>query len=523
MRQLLGAHYLRQVDDRAWPPVKANHFINLALIKEEQRVSQRTTVQAAVDITVGEKESLKYGSLFKSTEFKFILLEGRPGSGKTTLMSRISHDWAEGMIFISKIFVYILLRRVNDESDLSLSRILSIACPSLTRRNIQELVTTIESSQGDHVVFAFDGLDEYKKIGEDNNIIKNLLKGNKLPKASIVVTSRPDACAQFRQYATKRIEVVGFLAPQIFQYIYHYFGRDKVRAHQLVAHLKQHPNLMNMAYLPLHCAMLAFLSEENTVLPETETMFYERFTQSTLVRSIHKREDKIITIRSYDELPGDYRMVFVRVCELAYNATLESKQVFTLKDVERILTGVSSNSKELSRLGLVVIDHYFVTYGVHETFTFLHLTFQEYLAAVHIARLPESQQNSIIKAHRNKKHLGVVWKFLCGTLDFTGADAMRTFTDVMKTNDSLLFQLQCCYESQYSPACAHVISMFQGRIELRNQRLTPTDCLAVGYAINKSGYSSNIELDLRDAGIGDAGAQVLGVALKNCTNIRILK
>ena len=389
--------------------------------------------------------------------------------------------------------MYILLRRVNDESDLSLGKILSIACPSLTTKNIQELVTTIERSHGQHVIFAFDGLDEYKRISERNNIIKDLIKGEKLQRALVLVTSRPDACAQFRRYATKRIEVIGFLKPQVIQYIHHYFDEDEARALQLDTHLKQHPNLMNMAYLPLHCAMLALLCEENTVLPETETRFYKIFTQSTLVRSIRKREDedKIITITSYDDLTDDDRMIFSRVCQLAFKATLESKQVFTLDDVKDI--SVTGDSDQLSSFGLVVHDHYLVTNGVRKTFTFLHLTFQEYLAAVHIARLPESQRIDIIKTHRDKNHLSVMWRFLCGTLDFTSANATKTFTDVMKTNESLLFQLQCCYETQHSQACADVIGNFQGKIELSDQRLTPTDCLAIVYTIRRSEYP-NVEL-----------------------------
>ena len=524
MCQKLGAHYndLRRNDDRAWPPVKATNFVNLALIKEDRTMPHKT-VQASVDAIVGNRVTLAYQSIFENVTFKLILFEGRPGSGKTTLMSRISRDWADRKILTQnfKLFVYILLRRVNDEADLSLGKILSMACPRLTTKNIQELVTTIERSQGEHVVFAFDGLDEYKRISEENNIIKDLLKGGKLPRASIIVTSRPDACAEFRQYASKRIEVIGFLASQVTESVHHYFDKDKPRAQQLEAHLKQHPNLMNMAYLPLHCAMLALLFEESTVLPETETRFYERFTQSTLVRSIRKREDKIITIKSYEELPDDDMVVFLRVCKLAFSATLESKQVFTLDDVKCIMSGVCS-SNQLSSLGLVVIDQYFVTYGVDETFTFLHLTFQEYLAAVHIAGLPASQRANIIKAHGHKKHLSVMWRFLCGTLCFPIADAIETFTEVLKTNDSVLFQLQCCYETQHSLACDHVLSTFQGKIELRDQRLTLTDCLAIGYAINRSEYP-NIELHLHDTGIGDAGAQVLGTVLKNCTNIGILE
>ena len=151
---------------------------------------------------------------------------------------------------------------------------------------------------------------------------------------------------------------------------------------------------------------------------------------------------------------------------------------------------------------------------------------QQSIAAVHVARLHESQRNDIIKTHGEKNHLSVMWRFFRGTLDFTRADAMNTFTDVIKTNTSLLFQLQCCYESQHSLACAHVISRaihnLQGKLQLMNQRLTLTDCLAIGYALNRSDCS-NIELDLSNADIGDAGAQVLGTALKNCTSIKVLK
>ena len=101
------------------------------------------------------------------------------------------------------------------------------------------------------------------------------MKGEYLTKCTIFVTSRPAACNNIREYAGKRIEVLGFLKPQIIEYVNHYFGTDENKAQQLVAHLEYHPNLMNMAYLPLHCAMLAFLYEGDIFLPETETEFYE--------------------------------------------------------------------------------------------------------------------------------------------------------------------------------------------------------------------------------------------------------
>ena len=157
----------------------------------------------------------------------------------------------------------------------------------------------------------------------------------------------------------------------------------------------------------------------------------------------------------------------------------------------------------MSSLGLVVIDHCFVRYGVDETYTFLHLTFQEYLAAVHIAGLGESQQLDIIKAHHGKRHLSVVWRFLCGmmnytsstackmdtlkswmgrlmggVMDFTSDSAMYIFRILMETTSDKLYKVQCCYESQHSLPCTHVIGCFDGHIELNNRNLSPSDCIA---------------------------------------------
>lgn len=517
----LAGYYQRQVDEHAWPPVKMTNFINLALIKDQ--TTWRKTVKESVDEIIGDKEATSYQAMFSDIEERrYILLEGRPGTGKTTLMSKISRDWASRDILTSKLLVLVHLRRLNAESERSLSTILQVACPSL---KVDSLASLIEQNHGEGIVFAFDGLDEYvphsnaKSVSNKaKNTDKNAMKGDFvfailsrkiLTNAIIFLTSRPAACTTFRQYAQKRFEVLGFFKAQIIEYINHYFESDVKKAQKLISHLKQNPNLMNMAYLPLHCAMLTFLYEEDTILPPTETEFYKHFTLSTLLRSIHKRQSKIITLTSFDQLPKNDKVVFDQVCQLAFNATVESKQVFTSSDVQKMLT---HSADDVSSLGLVVLDRYFMKYGLDETYTFLHLTFQEYLAAVYVFGLSNNQKVKIIKAHEKQRHLYVVWRFVCGMMDFSCRGTMNVFSSLLETTTDKLYKIQCCYETQNPQTCTQVIRC--SHMELSHTNLSPSDCAALGFAIKRSSCKQ-VDVNFRNCSFNFEGASAFLQQLKD--------
>ena len=487
-RDTLGTFYTRQVDDRAWPPVKATNFINLALIKD--RRGWRRTLQGAVDKTINEGDTAFYCTIFDDIEaVRFILFEGVRGSGKTTLMNKISRDWACRDILASYLLLLVPLRRLNNKEDRNIRTILEVTYPGFPESDLEQLALFIEQNQGQGVVFAFDGLDEYVPLFMTKQTIDNIFQimyGKSFTKALVIVTSRPSACAEFREYAKKQIEVLGFLKAQITDYIQHYFDKDEHKAKQLILHLEQHPNLMNMAYLPLHCAMLAFLYEEDTLLPETETEFYKFFTVSTLLRDIRKRQGGVdISLKSFDCLAAGDKATFDKICELAFNATVKSKQVFTADDVRSISTFTNEDG---GSLGLVVVDHCFTRYGLDCTYTFLHVTFQEYLAAVHITGFTDAQKIELIKKHRRDKHLSAVWKFLCGMINFTSPSALDVFKTLLETTAAKdkLFQLQCCHESQNSLACKHMVSASKAQLKFNSINFNQSDCVAIGYAVYES-------------------------------------
>ena len=144
--------------------------------------------------------------------------------------------------------------------------------------------------------------------------------------------------------------------------------------------------------------MLVFFYDGSAILPETETEFYKHFTISTLLRSFYKISGDVTCLTSFDQIPSKDKVLFDKVCKLAFEATVGKKQVFNLSELQEMFIESGSTGNDESCLGLVVVDHCFMRFGLDEAYTFLHLTlFQEFLAAVYMAGLSYSEQVCIIE------------------------------------------------------------------------------------------------------------------------------
>ena len=388
-----------------WPPLNLMKFVNLVLVQQQKQARDigLKTVGTDIDEVCGDKTQVSFNDLFTEIDHRsLILLEGRPGSGKTTLLLKISCDWSKGAVLCkTKLVILVQLRRLDLKSDIHLDDLLEAACNRLTSQEIRFLSSYIEGSQGEGVVFLLDGFDEYAPCTGKSNLITKLITKQFCSESIVVLSSRPAATLPFRKHAKKYIEVAGFLKPQIFEYIHSYY-EDEEKATRLIEHLETHPNLLDICYLPLHCAMLIYLSEESRVLPKTETEFYHDFTISTLLRSCHKRGqfgDAPFMLESYSDLQAADKIVFDKICKLAYEATVNSKQVFRSSELHSYNLHFESGStgNENSSLSLLVIDQVFVKYGKDETYSFVHLTIQEYLSAVYLANLDHDQRIVAVK------------------------------------------------------------------------------------------------------------------------------
>ena len=529
-RPKLSAFYSHQpeVPEGTWPPVKKTQYINLALIRTEQAIDfnkefLRQTIRGSIDDIMKDKDDIKYDEVFAEVEEGArLLFEGRPGCGKTTMMSKVSQDWARWKIFSSCLLFLVHLRRFGNQSDIDLETVLRSTPVEFSDEEFRELAVQIESNQGKGIVFALDGLDEYcpEKKYKKITFIHKLIKGEVLPKSIVIVASRPAASLRYRRDATKCIEVLGFLKEQIYEYINSYFNGNKNKDSLVVGlqtYLEHHPNVMHMCYLPLHMAMVTYLYEvEGASLPQTETEIYRHFTLSTLLRSIHRRDEMEIDdeeefcFQSFNDLQPEDRGVFDCILELAYEATVVNpQQVFSAEEVRKFTSRRSNDTANRDNsLGLVVVDKYFVRYGLKEIYTFLHLTFQEFLSACYIVQLDSQAQEEIILKYGSDKSLGVVWKFYCGMTQFSGEKMCNFEHLVEKTKSEVLLHLRCAHESQQDILCTHTINSYGSKIVLNSSSLNPADFTALGYVLTHSNVPAT-ELAITSCNIGPEGLSAL--------------
>ena len=319
---------------------------------------------------------------------RFILVEGPPGIGKSTFAWEACRRWDE--IESLRDYHTVVLLKLRDKWVLnatSLSDLLRYPShPDFSNSIAEELVKL----QGKKLLFVLDGFDEVSHSFHENSVIKSILCRELLPECTIILTTRPSAKSTLERICQprvdKHVEIIGFTEEARVRYITEVFSKEPELQVNFLKYMFLVPHIKSMMYIPLNCAIIAQVyyesqSSRHLAIPRTRTQLYKALTHSLLVRHMKMKESNCeYTSMLPEGLNKEYMDKFKVLAKFAFDSYHkgESRKVtFFKEDIPEGLVhfGFMNESTEM-----------YAGKGVERTFSFLHLSLQEYLAAWHLAK-----------------------------------------------------------------------------------------------------------------------------------------
>ena len=533
-----------------WLPSPSQKIFNLAIIKKEkiQLLDDEfinKTIRGQVDDILLKKSPIELKDIFENIrkQRKVILVDGAPGSGKSTLTVHICQQWGRGELFNE--FTVVILVQLRDHS-VQNARSIADLLPNKDRAMAEQAAEQIVATEGRGVLWILDGWDELPSHLQKESIISTLIKPklhqeNPLSKCAVIVTSRPISSGDLCPLVSSRIEVLGFTAEEQRLFFTECLKYDIKAVETLMERLSSNPAMEGSCYLPLNATIVAHLYLTNGSLPSTIYGIFSSLVQHCLSRYLHERQEiseRLATFESIDLLPDSLQTPFEQLCKLAFTGARENKVAFSTSDLEIL----QLNPGDICALGLLQAVPSIISHGRIVYYNFLHLSIQELLAAVHISQMPAGGQISTFDSLFNEARFSAVLQFYAA---ITKLRTLRPFLSLVprflrpipasiydlvrkiirKGSDSLLISLlNCLYEAQDISLCKYVGEQLRDKlsflerltgadteINLLNLSLLPRDCLSIGYfmASIAATYNGRFRVSLGSCSLEDTGTKIL--------------
>ena len=425
---LMECYTLHKAPSTKWPYLDAQKYINLAVInneyanREELNKFREQTIHGCVDdilewkAPITMENILKPNYIYRNGEQKRfpvtqLLIEGAPGIGKSTFAWEVCQKWGEKELFLDFSLVVLLKfrdKRVHEAK--TISELFYHPHPQLQ----SEIANQIIFTRGDGLLLILEGFDEapISKRRMDSIFVR-LFTGQELPKATVILTTRPSASSELRQLcysdSSRRVEVVGFGKKEVDECIRCAFSRKQAIV-SFREYLNLYPHIHSMMYVPLNCMIVTHIYQTcqstGEVVPKTMTQLYSSLMRSQLLRYLKDREEYMITsICRFKDLPQPVYNQFHGICKLAYTGIISAETELIFQDLPN----------DFDPLGLMqACPELYVDSGASLSYNFLHLTIQEYLAAYYISQQSKDEQVAFMKKHIANNKLEVVLRFLAG-------------------------------------------------------------------------------------------------------------
>ncbi|XP_028297217.1 protein NLRC3-like [Gouania willdenowi] len=369
-----------------------------AEVNQEHEVIQIETASRRSDTA---ERAITLEELFKAPPgrprpIRTVMTKGVAGIGKTLLTHKVTVDWAEDKAQQEVHYTFPLTFR-----ELNVLRGRSFSLVGLVDHFFSgSKEAGICSFQDFLVLFILDGLDECRlpldflstktltDVSESTSVevlLINLIRGELLPSARLWITTRPAAANQIPpEFVDMVTDVRGFTDPQKEEY-FRKRSTDEEQVSRIMSHIRTCRSLHIMCHIPLFCWITATVledmlkSREERELPRTLTQIYSHYVVLQNKVKMVKFDGGAATDQHWS--PQSRKMI-ESLGKLAFEQLQKGKLIFYESD----LAECGMDLRAASVCSGVFTEVFREESNLYQdkVFTFIHLSLQEFLAALHV-------------------------------------------------------------------------------------------------------------------------------------------
>ncbi|XP_071258780.1 NLR family CARD domain-containing protein 3-like isoform X4 [Salvelinus alpinus] len=379
-------------------------------VNSEHEVRQ---IETACRFPVEQETSIQLNDIFKplpgqDKPIRTVLTRAVAGIGKTVSVLKFMLDWAEGKANQDIQIIFPLPFR-----DLNLMRDTNQSLIKLLHHSFMETKES-EISENENIVFVFDGLDECRlPLDFQNNkiccditestsvdvLLTNLIKGNLLPCAHIWITTRPAAANQIPPECVDQVtEVRGFNDLQKEEYFRKRIAEEDL-ASRIISHIKTSRSLHIMCHIPVFCWISATVLErllveaESREIPKNLTQMYAH-----LMIFQSKLRSQKYPVEPSNDFYWDKEMILA-LGKLAFQQLEKGHLIFYEEDLRECGIDI----KDASVYSGVCTQIFREESGLNQikVYCFVHLSIQEFLAALYVFLMFTNDNNNLMAKERS--------------------------------------------------------------------------------------------------------------------------